>query len=337
MFENTEAGGNIGDPVTANDPDSDTLTYSLRGVNAGSFDIVAESGRLQTKAALDYETRNSYTVTVTATDSSNATGDVTVTITVTDEDEGGSVTLSTNRPRASSELTASLTDSDAPVTGTTWQWASASTAQGTYVNISVAPSASYTPVAGDVGKFLRATASYTDKFASNKNAQAVSAAVQAAPSPPTAPQPPPRQPAPQPPPSNTAPEFLGTPATREVPENTEAGRNIGAPVTANDPDTGNTLTYTLGGTDTTFFDIDTSTGQLQTKAALDYETRNSYTVTVTATDPSNATGEVTVTITVTDEDEGGSVTLSTNQPRVSSELSATLNDPDADVTSVTWQ
>ena len=323
--ENTEAGGNIGAPVTATDPDSDTLTYSLRGVNAGSFDIVAESGRLQTKAALDYETRNSYIVTVTATDPSNATGEVTVTITVTDEDEGGSVTLSTNQPRASSELTASLTDSDAPVTGTTWQWASSSTAQGTYGDITGATSASYTPVAGDVGKYLRATASYTDKFASNKNAQAVSAAVRAAPPPP---------PAPPLPPSNTAPEFPGTPATRTVAENTAAGEDIGQPVTATDSDT---LTYSLVGVDASSFSIVSTSGQLQTKAVLDYETRNSYTVTVTATDPSNATGEVTVTITVTNEDEEGSVTLSSPQPRVSSELSATLNDPDAGVTSVTWQ
>ena len=326
--ENTEEGGNIGAPVTANDPDSDTLTYTLGGTDANFFDIDTSTGQLQTKAALDHETRNSYTVTVTATDPSNATGEVTVTITVTDEDEGGSVTLSSPQPRVSSELSATLNDPDAGVTRVTWQWASTSTAQGTYVNISVATSASYTPVAGDVGKFLRATASYTDKFASNKNAQAVSAAVQAAPPPP------PRQPAP--PPSNAAPESPGTPATRTVAENTAAGVNIGNPIAATDPDS-DTLTYSLRGVDAGSFDIVAESGQLQTKAALDHETRNSYTVTVTATDPSNATGEVTVTITVTDEDEGGSVTLSSPQPRVSSELSATLNDPDAGVTRVTWQ
>ena len=108
---------------------------------------------------------------------------------------------------------------------------------------------------------------------------------------------------------NEPPKFSVETASRTIAENTTTGVAIGDPVTANDPDN-DTLTYTLGGTDANFFDIDTSTGQLRTQAALDYETRNSYTVTVTATDPSNATGEVTVTITVTDEDEGGSVTLS---------------------------
>ena len=54
---------------------------------------------------------------------------------------------------------------------------------------------------------------------------------------------------------NEPPEFDSATATREVPENTEAGENIGAPVTANDPDTGDTPAYTLGGTDANIFDI----------------------------------------------------------------------------------
>ena len=60
----------IGSPVTATDADQgDTLTYSLGGTDAASFDIVSTSGQIRTRAALDYETKASYTVTVTATDS----------------------------------------------------------------------------------------------------------------------------------------------------------------------------------------------------------------------------------------------------------------------------
>ena len=87
-------------------------------------------------------------------------------------------------------------------------------------------------------------------------------------------------------------------ATRTIAENTGAGKDIGVPVTATDED-GDILTYSLGGTDAASFDIDQATGQLQTKAPLDYETKNTYTVTVTATDSSNASGTVTVTINVT--------------------------------------
>ena len=45
------------------------------------------------------------------------------------------------------------------------------------------------------------------------------------------------------------------------------------------------------------------TGQILTKAPLDFEADNSYTVTVRATDPSNLSATITVTITVTDVDE----------------------------------
>ena len=83
--------------------------------------------------------------------------------------------------------------------------------------------------------------------------------------------------------------------TRSVAENTAAGENIGAPVVA--ADSSGTFTYALGGTDASSFDIDATTGQLQTKAALDYETRSSYEVTVTATDANGST-DITVAVDV---------------------------------------
>ena len=46
-----------------------------------------------------------------------------------------------------------------------------------------------------------------------------------------------------------------------------------------------------------------------TLAALDYETKASYSVTVTATDPDSAATSIDVTITVTNEDEMGRVTF----------------------------
>ena len=86
---------NIGNPIAATDPDSDTLTYSLGGADVSSFSIVSTSGQLQTKATLDYETRISYTVTVSVHDGKADDGSpneepddtITVTITVTDVDE----------------------------------------------------------------------------------------------------------------------------------------------------------------------------------------------------------------------------------------------------------
>ena len=98
---------------------------------------------------------------------------------------------------------------------------------------------------------------------------------------------------------NASPMFDSETGTREVAENTAAGMNIGGPVMATDADSP-TLAYTLGGADAASFDIGSATGQLMTKAALDYETKASYEVTVTATDPEGASDMITVTIMVTD-------------------------------------
>ena len=104
--------------------------------------------------------------------------------------------------------------------------------------------------------------------------------------------------------ANNAPVFNPAAVSRAVAENTAAGQNVGAAVTATDADTGDTLTYTLGGTDAASFDIVSSSGQIQTKTGVtyDHEAKASYAVTVTASD-STDTADATVTISVTDVDE----------------------------------
>ena len=101
-------------------------------------------------------------------------------------------------------------------------------------------------------------------------------------------------------PVNKAPVFTaGTSASRSVAENTAAGINIGAPVTATDADR-DTLTYTVGGDDGSAFAVNSTTGQLKTKSALDFETKSSYRVTMGVTDSNGEGDTITVTITVTD-------------------------------------
>ena len=104
---------------------------------------------------------------------------------------------------------------------------------------------------------------------------------------------------------NSAPVFADTaPATRSVAENSDAGTNVGAAVAATDVDTGDTLEYSLGGTDAASFEIDSTSGQIQTKAEVsyDHEAAPSYSVDVGVTD-GTATVSIAVTITVTDVDE----------------------------------
>ena len=101
---------------------------------------------------------------------------------------------------------------------------------------------------------------------------------------------------------NSAPVFTDTgTVTRSVAENSAVGTNVGTPVAATDTDVGDTLTYSLGGTDAGSFTIVTSSGQLQTKAGVtyDHETKSSYSVIVSVTDDTE-TVTLAVTITVTD-------------------------------------
>ena len=288
--ENTQPGGHVGLAVSADDEDAgDTLTYSLGGEDSASFGINSSTGQITvgTGTRLDSETRTSYEVTVTATDPSYTSATITVTITVGNVDEAGTVTLSQSQPQVDTPLTATLNDPDgAVVSTTTWKW-EISPDETNWTTITDATLASYTPVSGDLGKFLRVTASYTDGHGPGKSAQAV-----------------PDDPVRDVPATNEAPEFPSTEnGARSVAENTAAGENVGAAVAADDGDSGDTLTYKLGGVDSPYFTIVDNSGQIQTKAPLDYEAKSTYTVTVTATDPSRESDTVTVTITVTDANE----------------------------------
>ena len=105
---------------------------------------------------------------------------------------------------------------------------------------------------------------------------------------------------------NVAPTFTeGTSTTRSVAENTRAGQNIGTRIVATDADSGDTLEYTLGGTDFKSFGIHLNTGQLLTQAALDFETKSSYAVSISVSDGNGGTDSIEVAITVTDVDESG--------------------------------
>ena len=99
---------------------------------------------------------------------------------------------------------------------------------------------------------------------------------------------------------NSAPTFANNMEPRSVAENTGAGESVGAVVAASDTDVGDTLTYSLEGTDAAEFDIVSTSGQIQTKSALDHETDPSYSVTVKAEDGHGGSATVAVTITVTD-------------------------------------
>ena len=162
VVENTAAGENVGAPVTATDVDMDIPTYTLGGEDAASFDIDSMTGQLMTKAPLDFEAEPEHTLTVMATDPSGASAMISVTVNVTNVEEPGTVTLDPERPVVGEMITANLDDPDGDVTGDMWQWAKRSMDMTTWDDIPGATAAAYTPVEGDDGYYLRATAMYDD-------------------------------------------------------------------------------------------------------------------------------------------------------------------------------
>ena len=118
VAENTASGTNIGTAVAATDADNDTLTYTLGGTDANSFTIEGTSGQLKTSAALDYETKSSYSVTVSVSDGNGGSDSIDVTINVTDVNDIPTFTDGTDTTRSIPENTASGTNIGTPVAAT---------------------------------------------------------------------------------------------------------------------------------------------------------------------------------------------------------------------------
>ena len=288
VAENTPAGVNIGGPVSATDADGDILTYSLGGTDAASFGVVSTTGQLKTRAPLDYETKNAYTVTVTVSDG-DLTDLITVGITVSDVEENQApvFTAGSGTTRSIPENTSAGVNIGGPV--------SATDADGDILTYSLGgiDGASFGIVSTSGQLKTRAPLDYETKnsylvtvmVSDGSLTDEISVGISVTDVD-----------------ENRAPVFTaGSGTTRAVAENTPAGVNIGGAVSATDAD-GDTLTYGLSGIDAASFGIVSATGQLKTRAPLDYETKNSYLVTVTVSDGS-LTASITVGISVTDVDE----------------------------------
>ena len=302
--------------------DDATYTYSVTGADS---DVLAFDGAgvlgFRAGHEPDYEEQSSYSITVVASSGEGArrlTAKLDVTIEVVDGEDAGTVTLSQREPQVGREIYATVSDPDGGVRISRWTWEQSEEItlddEGTplaecrddtdtpdidgWTSIGGASSSVYTPALDDVGRCLRATATYTDNIAGTPEqltAEQLTATTEAAVQVSN--------------PANTAPQFVGQSgrASRMVVENTAAGQDIGTPLSAHDDD-GDLLIYTLGGADAVSFAIARNNGQLKTKAPLDYETRRSYAVEVTATDPSGAAESILVTIGVINENEPAQIT-----------------------------
>ena len=102
---------------------------------------------------------------------------------------------------------------------------------------------------------------------------------------------------------NEAPYFIDNVyAARTIDENGSSGTDV-AVVHAEDLE-GDSITYSItAGNTGNKFQINSSTGLIETAGALDYETTSSYTLTITATDEHSAIDTTTITVNVGDVNE----------------------------------
>lgn len=310
----------------AYDQDGDAIRWTLSGPDDDLFTI--GGGVLAFRDPPNYEdpqsatAQNVYRVTIEA-----AGGTHDVAVTVTDVDETGIVHIDRLQPQVSRLLGTVLSDEDEEVTGERWQWARSEDGV-TWRDIEGATTPRRRPTPADVGMYLRATVTYSDKFGSGKTVWAVSDnRVEA------------RTPA------NAAPSFADQDedestryidVSRFVAETKTVGMPIGEPVSATDADEDILLYELLDTPDLedadgdARFTIDSLSGQIRVGKELGAdptetededstdltglpalpddegagEAKNSeYVLRVRASDPSTAEAIVNVIVTVTEVNE----------------------------------
>ena len=139
-----------------------------------------------------------------------------------------------------------------------------------------------------------------------------------------------------------APEFTAGETTIPHDENLERRhRRWASPYVASDPEDTAAPGLTLSGDDSGKFAL-SSSGVLTFKVSPNFESPgdanedNAYEVSVVATDGDAQTSRRDVTVTVTNVNEPGMVTQSAVQPRVGVPITASLTDPDGDISDLTW-
>ena len=304
--------------ASASDADGDTLTYSLGGADADPFTLNTSSGELSLASALDFEnptdqnTNNDYELEITASDSSNSTI-LTLTVSVQDLNDNSpsfgsaSDSIQVAENTSGTIYTASATDLDASDTLSY----SLSGADSSRFNIDSGGDLSFqqapdfeNPLSqgGDNNYALDIIAS------DGTNSATLTLAIEVTNL------------------NDAPPTFASDPGSINVDEGT-----TGTIYTASATDIeGDTLTYSLGGTDSAHFTIDLNSGALSLPSALDFEnpqdqnTNNDYELSITASDGTNSTA-LALTISVQDlNDNTPSFTPASDSIQIAENTSGTI-------------
>ena len=199
----------------AHNPAGGTVTWDLWNTDADDFFVHGSVlspgtsntrwfGNLRFEGIPDYESPtdanqdNTYVFNVQATDG-RSTVSILVSLDVTDVADNQRMSLSSSRPVVGRQLVATIVDPDDDLDDVYWAWSRSRDRTNWEVVTKTWPdhggaTSSYTPVADDIGYYLRASSSYSldDGYDTtcSKHPEAVSANAVRATSPPTKPPPP---------------------------------------------------------------------------------------------------------------------------------------------------
>ena len=337
IAENSTAGTNIGAAVTAGaDPEGDTRTYSLTGTDAAKFDIGSSTGQITVKTGNipDYEAKTSYSVTVNVTDKKAADGTantaiddtISVTINVTDVNEpppklaAPSVWQNTATPKTKLDVSWTAPDMTGKPAISDYDVQYKKSADSTWTSHSFTGTGTTTTITGlDEGTEYDVQVMAKNDEGDSAWSDSGSANTQD---------------------KNVHSEFPDDTATRSIAENSAAGTNVGAAITATDTEN-HTLYYSLSGTDGSKFSVGLNTGQVTVKAGNipNYEAKTSYSVTVEVSDRKDSDDNadtkiddtIAVTINVTDVAEppaAPALSVSPNSTSPTSKIDVSWNAPD---------
>ena len=310
--ENTPANTNIGDPITATDPEGDDVAYSLTGITAGLFDIDASSGQVKTKESLNFEAKSAYEVMFSASDpagSGNSAGiDLIIEVTDVDTEAPGTPEKPSVSPdpddghQALAFKWAAPGNSGPPITSYVVQYRIEGSGDE-WNQVTVDGSGLRTTVSGlESDTEYEAQVRAVNDEGEGKWSESGKGSTFAAQ------------------PVNSPPEFdEDAVSTISIAENSQPGTVVGAAFTASDSDPQDDLIYSLAGADSGLFYIDDSSGQISVGpgAALDHESpadsdrNNVYELTVQVTDGRDEKGDpdssvddsIDVTIRIADVNE----------------------------------
>ena len=302
--------------VSATDQDtSDTLSYSLAGNNNSDFSIGSNSGIITTAVTLDYEAISSYSLTVSVMD-----GTVTVTqalsISVTDKNDAPAFTAAPysltvqENTTSNSLLTVSATDQDTADTLNFLLLGSGSEFFSIHLTSGVV--ALTTVLDYEVTSLYTLTVRVSD---SNGGVVTTSLTVTVSD-------------------ANDSPQFLGIPYSATVSENLPIATDV-IKISDFDADGGDSLSYSLSGTNSGHFQISSSSGLVETTQVLDYETVNYYSLTVSVSDGSVSIS-TSLTLSVSNTNDAPYVTnLPGNVSVAENDVTAAVievnaSDPDGD-------